>query len=98
MRTPRLKRLAVAVLLIGAIGTIIALVPWRASGFMVHAATPRSCGAMGTYGYTGFGTIFEGNALGFTPGISSTNGTITLDGNGNWFVHEVEVVNGVVHH
>ena len=38
----------------------------------------------------------RGNPFGFPVGVLSTNGTLTLDGNGNWIVREVEVVNGQV--
>ncbi len=92
MRTPNLKRLAVALLLTGAIVTFSVLVsaPIRA------AADGNHCGAKGTYAFTGFGNTFEGNALRFPVGIASTNGTITLDGNGNAFIREAEVFNGVL--
>jgi hypothetical protein len=63
---------------------------------VVATANDNHCGAKGTYAYTGFGNTFEGNLLGFPVGVVSTNGTITLDGNGNAFIREAEVVNGVL--
>lgn len=95
-RTPSLTRFAVALLLAGAVILFIALYAGPIATVAAHAGHGNSCGAMGTYGYTGFGTIFEGNALGFLPGTASTNGTITFDRNGQWTVQEVEVGNGVL--
>jgi hypothetical protein len=95
MRTPILKRLAVTVVLIAAIITISAVRSGsiRAAAF---SAQGHNCGAMGSYGYTGFGTIFEGNALGLPPGTASTNGTITFSRNGQVTVVEAEMVDGVL--
>jgi hypothetical protein len=94
MRTPNLKQLAVALLLVVVVITIGTLVAAPSSaGTSAHG---NRCGVKGAYGYTGFGNVFDGNILGFPPGIVSTNGTITLDGYGNWVVHEVEVINGQV--
>jgi hypothetical protein len=87
------KRIAVGLLLAGA---IIAFAAFRYGPTPAAAANPASnaCGLKGTYGYVGTGNTFDGNALGFPTGLVSTMGTITLDGNGNWSVREVEVVNG----
>jgi hypothetical protein len=93
MKTLKLHRVAVALLLTVA---IIAVVAVRAGPVRANATSHNSCGARGTYGYTGFGNSFDGNPLGLPAGIVSTNGTITLDGSGHWFVREVEVVNGQV--
>lgn len=97
MRTPRFTMLAVVVSLTV---TMIAFCAFRSGPVSAAAATVsadgQSCGARGAYGYTGFGNTFEGNPFGFPTGVLSTNGTLTLDGNGNWVVSEVEVVNGVV--
>ena len=97
-RKPRLTILAVALLFTGAIITFSALRsgPISAAAAAGVPANGHSCGAKGTYGYTGFGNTFEGNPFGFPVGVLSTNGTLTLDGNGNWIVREVEVVNGQV--
>ncbi len=89
MKTPNLKRFAVAIITL----SVILAVP---IGAAAAPADDNHCGAKGTYAYTGFGNTFEGNALGFPAGIASTNGTITLDGNGNVFIREAEVVNGVL--
>jgi hypothetical protein len=86
MKTPNLKRFALSIMAL----TVILAVP------IVAAADDNHCGAKGTYAYTAFGNTFEGNPLGFPAGVASTNGTITLDGEGNWSVKEVEVVNGQV--
>jgi hypothetical protein len=86
MKTPNLKRFALSIMAL----TVILAVP------IVAAADDNHCGAKGTYAYTAFGSTFEGNPLGFPAGVASTNGTITLDGEGNWSVKEVEVVNGQV--
>ena len=85
MKTPTLKLLVLAITL-----CVFLAVPFAA------AADDNHCGLKGTYAYTGFGNTFEGNLLGFPAGIVSTNGTITLDGNGNAFIREAEVVNGVL--
>ena len=73
-----------------AILSIILAVP------VMAAAEDNHCGLKGTYAFTGFGNTFDGNLLGFPAGVVSTNGTITLDGNGNAFIREAEVVNGVL--
>jgi len=97
-RKPRFTILAVALLFTGAIITFSVLRsgPVSAAAAAGVPADSQSCGARGTYGYTGFGNTFEPNPFGFPAGVLSTNGTITLDGNGNWVVREVEVVNGQV--
>lgn len=95
-RTPKLTRLAVALLLTGAIITFSALRSGPIRAFAADAGDGNRCGARGTYGYTAFGNTFAGNALGFPVGIASTNGTITLDGKGNTLIHEVEVIEGNV--
>ena len=86
MKAPNLKGLAVA---------IITLSMFLAAPFAA-AADDNHCGLKGTYAFTGFGYTFDGNALGFPTGVLSTSGTLTLDGEGNWSVKEVEVVNGQV--
>lgn len=89
MKAPNWKRLAVAIITL----SVLLAAP------IVAVAAPGNgnhCGAKGTYGYTAFGNTFDGNLLGMPAGIASTNGTITLDGKGNWAVQEVEVVNGQV--
>lgn len=96
-RMPELIRFAAAFLIAGAVAIIFTLL----QGGPVHAvavqtANANSCGATGTYGYTGFGTIFAGNAAGFPAGSASTNGTITFERNGHVTIHEVEVVDGQV--
>lgn len=96
IRTPKLTRLAVALLLTGAVITFTALRSGPIRAFAAHAGHGNHCGARGTYGYTGFGNVFPGNLTGFPPGIASTNGTITLDGKGNMLIHEVEVIEGHV--
>lgn len=93
MKTLKLHRVAVALLLTVAIIAIVAL---RAGPVRANANSHNSCAARGTYGYTGFGNSFDGNPLNLPAGIVSTNRTITLDGSGHWFVREVEVVNGQV--
>jgi hypothetical protein len=87
-----LTRFAVALLLTGAVILFIGPIGTVAA----QAGHGNSCSAMGTYGYTGFGTVFPDNVAGFPPGIASTNGTITLDGKGNVLIHEVEVIEGTV--
>lgn len=98
IKTPGLTRLSVALLLAGAVITFSALRsgPIHAAAAQAVPAASRACGGVGTYGYTGFGTVFPGNALGFPAGTASTNGTITFDQNGHWTVHEVEVGDGQV--
>ena len=96
MRTPNLKRLAVALLLTGAFIITLSVLLSSPVGVAVASAEGNSCGAKGTYGYTGFGNAFAGNPLGFQPGVVSSNGTLTLDGDGNILIHEVEVNNGQV--
>jgi hypothetical protein len=86
MKTPNLKRFALSIITL----TVILAVP------IVAPADDNHCGAKGTYAYTAFGNTFDGNALGFPTGVASINGTITIDGEGNWSVKEVEVVNGQV--
>lgn len=81
-----MKGLTVALVIL----SIILAVP------VMAAAEDNHCGLKGTYAFTGFGNTFEGNLLGFPAGVVSTNGTITLDGNGNTFIREAEVVNGVL--
>jgi hypothetical protein len=61
MRTPNLKHLAGALLLVVAIITLGMLVAAPSSAGT--AAQGNRCGAKGTYGYTGFGNVFEGNIL-----------------------------------
>ena len=63
---------------------------------VVAAADDNHCGLRGTYAFTGFGTTYEGNPLGFPAGVVSSNGTLTADGNGNVFIREAEVFNGVL--
>jgi hypothetical protein len=63
---------------------------------MVAAADDNHCGAKGTYAYTGFGYTYEGNVLGLPAGNISINGTIAIDGKGNAFIRQAEVVNGVL--
>jgi hypothetical protein len=86
MKTPNLRALAIAIITL----TMVLAVP------MAAAADDNRCGLKGTYAYTGFGYTYEGNILGFPAGNLSINGTITLDGNGNAFIREAEVVNGVL--
>lgn len=81
-----MKRLIVAIITL----SVLLAVPVVAA-----AADDNHCGAKGTYAFTGFGTTYEGNLF-FPVGNISLNGTITLDGNGNSFIRETEVVNGVV--
>jgi hypothetical protein len=95
-RVLSLTRSAVALLLAGAVILFIALYAGPIGAVAAHAGHGNSCGARGTYGYTGFGTVFPGNVAGFPPGIASTNGTITLDGKGNVLIHEVEVIEGAL--
>ena len=83
MRVPDLKRLAAIIITVAA----FLAVP-------IGTAAQDHCGLKGTYAFTGFGNTFEGNPLGFPAGTISANGTVTFDGNGNWLVKEVEVVNG----
>ena len=87
MRVPDWKRLA---------AIIIAVAAFLAVPIGAVAADDSHCGFKGTYAYTGFGNTFEGNLLGFPAGIISVNGTITIDGKGNSFVRQAEVVNGVL--
>jgi hypothetical protein len=94
IRMLSLTRFAVALLLAGAVILFIALYAGPIGAVAAHADGNR-CGARGTYGYTGFGTVFPNNGY-FPPGIASTNGTITLDGKGNVLIHEVEVIEGAV--
>lgn len=100
IRKPRLTILAVALLFTGAIITFSALrsgpISAAAAGVPANDHNGNGCDAKGTYGYTGFGNTFEGNPFNFPVGVLSTNGTLTLDGNGNWIVREIEVVNGLV--
>ena len=63
---------------------------------MPLAAAADDCDFRGTYAYTGFGYTFDGNPLGLPAGVISINGTIKVDGNGNAFVRQAEVVNGVL--
>lgn len=86
MKTLNLKQVAVAIITL----SVILAVP------AVAAADDNHCGLKGTYAYTGFGYTYDGNILGFPAGNLSINGTITLDGNGNAFIREAEVVNGVL--
>jgi hypothetical protein len=86
-----------ALLLVAAVIAFSTLPTGPASAAAVGVPSPgQGCGAVGAYGYTGFGNTFEGNALGFPAGIVSTTGTIMLDGNGHWSVRETEVINGAV--
>ena len=96
IRMPSATRFAGAPLLTGALILFIALYAGSFGAVAAHAGQGSSCHAMGTYGYTGFGTIFPGNAAGFPPGTASSNGTISLDGKGNVLIHEVEVIEGTV--
>lgn len=80
------KQLAVAIITL----SVILAVPFAT------AADGNHCGLKGTYAFTGFGNTFEGNLLGFPAGIVSTNGTATFDRNGDAFVREAEVINGVL--
>jgi hypothetical protein len=86
MKTPNLKALAISIITL----SVLLAVP------MAAAADDNHCGAKGTYAYTGFGYTYDGNILGFPAGNLSINGMITLDGNGNSFIREAEVVNGVL--
>jgi len=90
-----LTRFALVLLITGAI-IIFGGLRAGSHAAAVQAANGNSCGAFGTYGYTGFGTTFPGNALGFPAGTVSTNGTITVEKNGHFTIHEVEVVDGHV--
>lgn len=86
MKAQNLKRLVLALTIFG----LILAVPATA------AADDNHCGARGTYAYTGFGYTYEGNILGLPAGNLSVSGTITLDGKGNSFIHQWEVINGVL--
>ncbi len=88
-----LTRLAVALLLIGA---VIAVTAFRSEPLQAAQVGPDAhrCGAIGTYGYTGFGNVFANNAAGLPPGIISSNGTISFDANGNVHIREAEMVDG----
>jgi hypothetical protein len=96
MRTPDLKRIAVVLLLTGAFIITLSVLLSAPIGVAGASGFGTRCGAKGAYGYTGFGTAFDGNPLGFPAGIVSSNGTLTLDGNGNVVIHEVEVASGQV--
>jgi hypothetical protein len=96
MTTRKLTTLAVALVLAVSLIAFIALRSEPVTAAAVDNHDGNTCGAKGTYGYVGLGTTFDNNALGFPPGLASTNGTITLDGNGHWFVREAEVANGVL--
>ncbi len=96
IRMPNFTRLAIVLLVAGVVIVFSALPAGPFQAAAVQAASSNRCGAVGTYGYTGFGTVFPGNALGLPPGTASTNGTITLERNGDMSIHEVEVGDGVV--
>ncbi len=57
-------------------------------------ADDNRCGLKGIYAYTGFGYTYDGNPLGYPAGNLSISGTITMDGNGNSFIRQAEVING----
>lgn len=97
LRMSGLTRFVVALLITGT--AVIAFTLLQAGPVhpvTVQASDVNSCGAVGTYGYTGFGTVFPGNAAGLPAGTASTNGTLTFDRNGHVTIHEVEVVDGQV--
>jgi hypothetical protein len=96
MKTPNLAQIAAALLLVGAVIVSIALYAGPIGDVPAYAEQRTSCRAIGTYGYTGFGTIFPGNALGFPPGAASTNGTVTIDRNGQVTIVEAEMIDGVL--
>ena len=60
------------------------------------AVDDSHCGLKGTYAYTGFGYTYNGNPLGFPAGYITATGTVTFDGNGNAFIRQAEVINGVL--
>lgn len=86
MKSGNLKRLG---LLIAMLSLIVA-VPAAA------AADDNSCGLKGTYAYSGFGYTYDGNPLGFPAGYITATGTVTFDSNGNSFIRQTEVINGVL--
>lgn len=89
--------IAVALTLVVAAGFLVLVPrssPIRAAGTGMESTA--ACGAFGTYGYTGFGTTYAGNPLGFPAGTATTNGIITLGKDGSVSIHEVEVINGEV--
>lgn len=79
-----MKRLTLALVTL----SMILVVP------LVAAADQNSCGLRGTYAFTGFGYTYDGNPLGLPAGNLSISGTITMDGNGNSFIRQAEVING----
>jgi len=96
IKTVSLTRFAVALLLAGAVVLFVALYPGPIGATAAYGPG-ASCGLLrGTYGFTGFGTIFPGNALGFPPGTVSTNGTVTIGRDGQTTVVEAEVIDGVL--
>ena len=95
MKIFSLPRFTVSLLVIAALITFSVVRSSRANATSTSGAR---CGVLGTYGFTGFGNTFTGNPLGFDAGVVSSNGTIKLGADGKWFVHEFEVVNGVVAH
>ena len=93
-RLPRLGPSIVALVLAGAAAIWFAALrpgPTRAAALMGPAVT---CGAVGTYGYTGIGYTYEDNFLGLPVGNASTNGTIAIARDGGLTIKEWEVVNG----
>jgi hypothetical protein len=90
-----LPRFAVGLLVIA---VVITFSVFRSGRATAASTSGVQCGALGTYGFTGFGNTFAGNPLGFDAGVVSSNGIITLGPDGKWFVREFEVVNGVVAH
>ncbi len=95
-RLPRLGPSIVGLLLAGAAAILFAALrpgPTRAAAL---AGPGASCGAIGTYGYTGTGYTYAGNALGFPVGNASTNGTLTVARDGKVTINEWEVIGGTL--
>jgi len=95
IRMASLTRFAVALLLTGAAVLLIALYAGPIGPLPAYAHS-NSCRAWGAYGYSGFGTVFPGNALGLPPGTETSNGTLTFDRNGQLTIVEAEMIDGVL--
>jgi hypothetical protein len=96
IRTSSVTRLAAALMLAGAAILFSILYAGPSGALAASSGTGNSCGPRGTYGYTGFGTIFPGNVLGLPPGAESSNGTLTFDRNGQVTIVEAEMIDGVL--